>query len=62
VATARAELAVQGGLALAVLVAFTVVHVQWWRSSRSGPAPSVDITVGGDPVGSIARRDPGGSV
>ena len=62
VATARAELAVQGGLALAVLVAFTVVHVQWWRSSRSGPAPSVDITVEGDPVGSIARRDPGGSV
>jgi O-antigen/teichoic acid export membrane protein len=62
VATARAELAVQGGLALAVLAAFTVVHVQWWRSSRPGPTPSVDITVEGDPVGSIARRDPGGSV
>lgn len=52
VATARAELAVQGGLALAVVLAFAVVHVQWWRSSRSRAA--------GDAVGSIARRDPGG--
>jgi O-antigen/teichoic acid export membrane protein len=62
VATARAELAVQGGLALTVLVAFTVVHVRWWRASRSGSAPPVDIAVDGDPVGSIGRRDPGGSV
>jgi hypothetical protein len=62
VATARAELAIQGGLAVAVLAAFTVVHLQWWRSARSGPDPSIDITVEGDPVGSIARRDPGGSV
>ncbi len=62
VATARAELAVQGGLAVAVLAAFTVVHLQWWRSARSGPDPSIDITVEGDPVGSIARRDPGGTV
>ena len=52
VATARAELAVQGGLALAVAAAFGVVHLQWWRATRS-VAP-----VGG--VSSIGRRDPGG--
>jgi hypothetical protein len=52
VPTARAELAVQGGLALAVVVAFAAVHVQWWRASRS--------TATGGSVSSIGRRDPGG--
>ncbi len=54
VATARAELAVQGGLALAVALAFAAVHLHWWRTTRS-PAP------GGD-VSSIGRRDLGGPV
>jgi O-antigen/teichoic acid export membrane protein len=54
VATARAELAVQGGLALAVAVAFAVVHLHWWRTSRS-TGPEGGVT-------SIGRRDPGGSV
>jgi len=54
VATARAELAVQGGLALTVAVAFAAVHLHWWRTTRS-PAP------GGD-VSSIGRRDLGGPV
>ena len=53
VPTARVELAVQGGLALVVAVAFIVVHVRWWRDSRS---PSVEGA-----VGSIARRQPRGS-
>ncbi len=52
VATARAELVVQGGLALAVVVAFTAVHLRWWRVSRS--------TATGASVSSIGRRDPGG--
>lgn len=52
VPTARAELAVQGGLALAVLVAFAAVHLQWWRGSRS--------TAAGASLSSIGRRDPGG--
>jgi O-antigen/teichoic acid export membrane protein len=54
VATARAELAVQGGLALAVAVAFAVVHLRWWQSSRS-PAPEGGLS-------SIGRRDLGGTV
>ncbi len=54
VETARAELAVQGGLALAVAVAFAAVHLHWWRRSRSA-APE-------RPVSSIGRRDPGGAV
>ena len=54
VATARAELAVQGGLALAVAVAFGAVHLHWWRSARSS-APEGDVS-------SIGRRDLGGPV
>ena len=54
VATARAELAVQGGLALAVAVAFAVVHLHWWRENRS--------TVPEDDLSSIGRRDLGGPV
>ncbi len=54
VETARAELAVQGGLALAVGMAFAAVHLRWWRRSRS-TAPE-------HPVSSIGRRDPGGPV
>ena len=54
VATARAELAVQGGLALAVAVAFAAVHLHWWRTNRS-PAS-------GGEVSSIGRRDLGGPV
>ncbi len=54
VATARAELAVQGGLALAVAVAFAVVHLRWWHENRS--------TVPEDDLSSIGRRDLGGPV
>jgi O-antigen/teichoic acid export membrane protein len=54
VPTARAELAVQGGLALAVAVAFAVVHLRWWhRSSSTGQD---------DGISSIGRRDLGGPV
>jgi O-antigen/teichoic acid export membrane protein len=52
--TARAELAVQGGLALAVAAAFAVVHLRWWWDTRS-PVPETDLT-------SIGRRDLGGPV
>ncbi len=52
VPTARAELAVQGGLAVAVAVAFGVVHLKWWRSKRSIARDGA--------VSSIGRRDPGG--
>ena len=52
VPTARAELAVQGGLAVAVAVAFGIVHLQWWRSKRS--------IARDDAVSSIGGRDPGG--
>jgi O-antigen/teichoic acid export membrane protein len=54
VETARAELAVQGGLALAVAVAFAAVHRPWWRRSRSA-SPERSVS-------SIGRRDPGGPV
>jgi O-antigen/teichoic acid export membrane protein len=54
VATSRAELAVQGGLAVAVAVAFAVVHLRWWHDARS-PATGVDLS-------SIGRRDLGGPV
>jgi O-antigen/teichoic acid export membrane protein len=54
VATSRAELAVQGGLALAVAVAFAVVHLRWWHTARS-PATEGDLS-------SIGRRDLGGPV
>ena len=54
VPTARAELLVQGGLALVVAVAFTGLHVRLWRAGRSKD-PS-------DHVSSIGRRDLGGPV
>ncbi len=54
VATARVELAVQGGLALAVALAFTAVHLHWWRTTRP-PVTDGDLS-------SIGRRDLGGPV
>ncbi len=54
VPTARAELAVQGGLALAVGVAFGAVHLHWWRTTRTR-APEGQVS-------SIGRRDLGGPV
>jgi hypothetical protein len=58
VPTARAELAVQGGLALAVAVAFAVVHLRWWHGSSS----PVASTGPDDGITSIGRRDLGGPV
>jgi O-antigen/teichoic acid export membrane protein len=53
-ATARVELAVQGGLAVVVAIAFAAVHLHWWRGTRP-PAPEGDLS-------SIGRRDLGGPV
>ena len=54
VPTARAELAVQGGLAAVVVVAFALVHLRWHRRPRTA--------VPGDGFSSIGQRDPGGPV
>ena len=54
VPTARAELAVQGGLAFVVAVAFGLVHLRWRRVLRT-PAPEHGIS-------SIGQRDLGGPV
>ena len=54
VPTARAELAVQGGLAVVVVVAFGLVHLRWRRVLRTA-TPENGIS-------SIGQRDLGGPV